>query len=136
VLVAERDRRPVSGEDHTRRRRARNTLRDPGSGFGIAGRLLRAFALPAAVCLLPLGAAAQEVSPAITLDSCANCHGPDLQSPGAIPSLDPANANLIAISLHAFKNGDIAGTIMNRIATGLTDAEIDALAKYLAAQRS
>ena len=134
--MAENDRRPVRGENEAGRRQARNALKDPKSGSNPAGRLMRAFALPAAVCLLPLGVAAQEVSPAVTLDSCANCHGADLQSPGAIPSLDPANTGLFAASLHAFKSGDIEGTIMNRIARGFTDAEIDALAEYLSAQKS
>ena len=81
-----------------------------------------------------LEAGAQELTPAVMVAACASCHGPDLQSSGAIPSLDPLDGAVIAASLHGFKSGEIQGTVMNRIAKGYTDAEIDALVQYFVAQ--
>jgi sulfide dehydrogenase cytochrome subunit len=37
-----------------------------------------------------------------------------------------------ADAMRAYKSGDRAATIMNRIAKGFSDAEIDALARYFA----
>jgi cytochrome c553 len=64
--------------------------------------------------------------------SCWNCHGPGGSSPGDIPSIDGLSAEAIADSLRKFRSGDSEGTIMNRIAKGYTDEEIDALSDYLA----
>jgi len=77
---------------------------------------------------------------------CANCHGPDGRSPGAIPSIAGLPEAELKAKLLAFKSevvpagstassnaGTTAGTtIMNRLAKGYTDDQITALSHYYA----
>jgi sulfide dehydrogenase cytochrome subunit len=83
--------------------------------------------------LLGAGAALADEGQVLAL-SCANCHGPGGHSPGQIPSIDAIAAEEMAAAMRAFRSGEREGTIMNRIAKGYTDAEIDALSAYLAGE--
>ena len=76
---------------------------------------------------------AADASPAMLGNACAPCHGSDGKSPGAIPALSGKSADYIAQRMLEFKAGSRAGTVMNRIAKGYTDAEIAALAQHFAA---
>ena len=94
---------------------------------------MRAVSFLAAVAL-PLtmpGGAIGDTAAALGMP-CWNCHGPGGASPGEVPPLDGMSAAEIAASLRAFRAGEQEGTIMNRIAKGYTDAEIDALSAWLA----
>ncbi len=62
--------------------------------------------------------------------TCMGCHGFDGVSKGAAPSLKSMNATVMSSQMKAFKNDKRPGTIMNRIAKGYTDSEIDAVAQY------
>lgn len=64
--------------------------------------------------------------------NCFACHGPDGHSPGTIPSLDRLDKKRIATDLQGFKSGDLPSTVMGRQAKGYTDAEIEAIAEYIA----
>jgi cytochrome subunit of sulfide dehydrogenase len=66
--------------------------------------------------------------------SCAGCHGPDGRSPGAVPSLNGRGAAAIAAALRAFREGQVPATVMDRIAKGYSDAEIDAVARQIATE--
>jgi sulfide dehydrogenase cytochrome subunit len=68
-------------------------------------------------------------------NACAACHGPDGRSQGAIPAIDGLAAEDFVTVLKAFRAGTRQGTVMNRIARGLDDAEIDATAAYFAGRR-
>lgn len=72
-------------------------------------------------------AAAQSIA-----NNCFTCHGPDGRSPGTIPSLSRLSAERIASNLRGFKNGTEPSTVMGRHAKAYTDAEIDAVANYIA----
>ncbi|MCY4459319.1 MAG: hypothetical protein OXC26_02795 [Albidovulum sp.] len=63
-------------------------------------------------------------------EMCASCHGRDGASSGSMPSLAPLDEESVRLLLEAYRSGEIEGTIMNRIARGLTDAEIASLAEY------
>lgn len=65
-------------------------------------------------------------------NNCFTCHGPDGKSPGAIPGLGRLSAEQIAARLRSFKNGTASSTIMGRHVKAYTDAEIDAVAAYIA----
>jgi sulfide dehydrogenase cytochrome subunit len=65
-------------------------------------------------------------------NSCFTCHGPEGRSPGTIPSISNLSAEEIAAKLRAFKSGAEPSTAMGRLAKGYTDAEMDALASYIA----
>ncbi|MCR4300811.1 MAG: c-type cytochrome [Sulfuricaulis sp.] len=66
------------------------------------------------------------------VNNCFSCHGTDGRSPGAIPSLTGKNADQALLMLKEFKSGQLASTVMNRHAKGYTDAELEAIAKYIA----
>lgn len=78
------------------------------------------------------GAAAGERDSAAIADACATCHGPDGRSSGAIPSIANMPAAELTAAMRAFRDGERAPTLMDEIAKGLSDAEIEALAGYLA----
>lgn len=68
----------------------------------------------------------------ILAGTCFNCHGTEGRSPGAIPSIAGRPEAALRAQLLAFKSESppAATTVMNRLAKGYTDAEIDALARY------
>ena len=67
---------------------------------------------------------------AAVVNACAACHGPDGQGKGAIPSFNTLPKGSIVETLRAFRSGERQGTVMNRIAKGLDDADIEAIAAY------
>jgi cytochrome c553 len=67
--------------------------------------------------------------------SCAACHGTDGKSPGAIPTLAGRPAKELKDALVGFKAGTRPATVMNRLAKGYTDQEIDALADYFSKRK-
>ena len=88
--------------------------------------------------MLPLSAAAADpdtVRGRALTHACAACHGPDGRSQGAIPSIDHLSAEDFIAALKAFRTDARKGTVMNRIAKGVDDAEIRAMAAYLAGRR-
>lgn len=64
------------------------------------------------------------------MNACAACHGPDGRSQGAIPSIHALPKEQLVDSLRAFRSGARQGTVMNRIAKGLSDDDITALATH------
>ena len=73
---------------------------------------------------------------AALVNACAACHGPDGRSQGAIPSFNTLPKDGIVEALRAFRSGERQGTVMNRIAKGLEDADIEAIAAYVATPRN
>ena len=72
---------------------------------------------------------------AALVNACAACHGPGGQSHGAIPSFNTLPKDSIVETLRAFRSGERQGTMMNRIAKGLEDADIEAIAAYVTTTR-
>jgi len=64
--------------------------------------------------------------------ACVTCHGPEGRSQGAIPSLTTLSSADIMIALQAFRAETRPSTVMHRIAKGLDDADITAVATYFA----
>ena len=71
---------------------------------------------------------------AALVNACATCHGPEGRSTGVIPSLRDLTPNALHDSLHAYRSGERAGTVMNRLTQGLDDADIDAITAHFAAK--
>lgn len=67
--------------------------------------------------------------------TCAACHGTDGRSRGAIPSLAGRDRNELARAMRDFREGRRPSTIMQQIAKGYTEAEIEAAAAYFSAQK-
>jgi cytochrome c553 len=68
--------------------------------------------------------------------ACAACHGPDGRSQGAIPALDTLSLEDFRTAMRAFRTEERQGTVMNQIAKGLSEADIEAVATYFAAIQS
>ena len=79
---------------------------------------------------------AAEPSPAMLANACGGCHGTNGASAGpSMPTIGGQSAIAIAEAMKGFKSGDRPATVMGRIAKGYSDAEIDAMSKYLATQK-
>lgn len=66
--------------------------------------------------------------------TCANCHGTNGQSLGGIESINKLPKERLLQKIREFKSGDKPATIMHQIAKGYSDAQMDLIATYLAAQ--
>jgi cytochrome subunit of sulfide dehydrogenase len=68
--------------------------------------------------------------------TCAACHGTDGRAIGgaAWPALAGMPAAKLAAQMQAFKRGERTGTVMPQLAKGFSDAQIDRLAAWFAAQ--
>lgn len=86
-------------------------------------------AAAASAAMMAMPCAAQTLPSSLAL-SCAACHGTDGKSPGAIPTIDGRSVKEMKEALTGFKNGSRPATVMNRLAKGYTDQEIDELAEY------
>jgi cytochrome c553 len=67
--------------------------------------------------------------------SCANCHGTDGVSQGTVPSLAGQSSQDIVAKMKEFKAGTRPATIMQQLAKGYTDDQIERAAAYFAAQK-
>ncbi len=97
---------------------------------------------------LVLGVAALGAAQAQTVDAarlhlrslaatCANCHGTDGHAvPGeSMVHLAGLGKAYIVEQLTAFRDGKRPATVMHQLTKGFTDAQIDAVAGYFAAQQ-
>ena len=68
--------------------------------------------------------------------TCAGCHGTDGSSVGpSSPHIAGMNPEYFVDSMKAYRSDERNPTIMNRIAKGYTDAQIDAMAAFFAKQK-
>jgi len=94
-------------------------------------RAVAATAVLAVFCVLP----AQANEPPLAALSCGGCHGVGSRGAEPVAAIAGRPAEQIVASLNGFRSNDTPSTIMGRIARGYTDAEIAAIAAWLAAQR-
>lgn len=94
------------------------------------------FLVSAVFSLLSFNAQATGVSEsAILANACGGCHGTDGASAGAMPSIKGKKKAFIKQSLLDFRDDKKKATVMNRIAKGYDDKQIDMLAEYFSAQK-
>jgi sulfide dehydrogenase cytochrome subunit len=69
--------------------------------------------------------------------TCANCHGTQGQAVpnAAVPGLAGMPAGYLVEQMKAFKAGTRPATVMHQLAKGFSDAQIDSIAAYYAAQK-
>lgn len=69
--------------------------------------------------------------------SCTACHGTEGRAVAgsAVPGLAGQPAATLAEQVKAFKSGARSGSVMPQIAKGYSDAQIEQLAAYFAAQK-
>ncbi len=94
----------------------------------------------AALCLVAVAGAAQAADPNLGRNlaaTCANCHGTNGNAvKGAgLDSLAGVPKEKTLQKLADFKSGDKPASIMHQITKGYTDAQLDLIATYFAAQK-
>jgi sulfide dehydrogenase cytochrome subunit len=69
--------------------------------------------------------------------TCANCHGTDGKAVegSQVVSLAGLDKNYLVTQMKAFKAGTRPATVMHQISKGYSDAQIDSIATYFAAQK-
>lgn len=68
--------------------------------------------------------------------TCANCHGTDGRSvTKEVAALAGQPKEFLVSQMKAFQEGKRPATVMHQIAKGYTDAQVDLIAGYLAAQK-
>lgn len=69
--------------------------------------------------------------------TCANCHGTQgkAQEGSAVVSLAGLPKDVIVAQMMAFKSGARSATVMHQLAKGYSDAQIEQIATYFAAQK-
>ena len=74
-------------------------------------------------------------SPSMLANTCAGCHGTNGASAGDImPIIGGMEKEYLQTVLSEYKSGERDSTIMGRIAKGYSDAELKAIASYMASQ--
>jgi sulfide dehydrogenase cytochrome subunit len=93
-------------------------------------------ALAAAIGVASIAAAAvasAELPPGAA--ACSGCHPSSTRVTSPVSRLAGVDQAAIVRAMHEFRSGQRAGTVMDRIAKGFTDAEIQAIAAWFASQR-
>ena len=99
----------------------------------------RSWIVASAIAMLAVGADAVAADANLGRDiaaNCANCHGTDGRSRGVVPSLAGQDKAYIVQQMKDFRDGKRPSTIMQQLAKGYTDSQIEAAAAYFAAQRA
>jgi cytochrome c553 len=81
------------------------------------------------------GAVGAAPEPPVGASSCSGCHAAKAGVDTAVPRLAGRKAADIVAEMRAFKTGEKPSTVMGRIAKGLTEAEVEAIAAWYAQQK-
>jgi cytochrome subunit of sulfide dehydrogenase len=72
---------------------------------------------------------------AVMADACSGCHGTDGHSVGAMPAFSNKKLDELKSMLKEYKAGRREPTVMDRIAKGYSDEQLDAIAVYFASRK-
>lgn len=98
-------------------------------------RLGQCLAIATAVVLVA-AASARAASPAPPgASSCSGCHPASAGVDTPVPRLAGRSASDIVAQMQAFRSGQQTSTVMDRLAKGFSDAEIQAIAAWYAQQK-
>ena len=100
--------------------------------------MTRILLLASLMTALSAGARAQGTDPNLgrfIASNCANCHGTNGASIGGMPSLAGRQRAELLQQLKDFREGKRHATIMHQLAKGYSDAQLEAVATYLSAQK-
>ena len=86
------------------------------------------------LCSIAAAAVASAQSPAGAA-SCTGCHPASARVSSPVPRLVGHDRAAIVKAMQDFRSGQRAGTVMDRIAKGFTDDEIQAIAAWYAGQK-
>jgi cytochrome c553 len=88
----------------------------------------------AVVTVLFLSGAAKAADAPPGAASCSGCHPASRSIATPVPRLNSRQAVQIVTAMQEFRTGRRLATVMDRIAKGFTDGEIEAIAAWYAAQ--
>ena len=92
--------------------------------------------LAAAIGFTSIAAAmAASAEPPAGAAACSGCHPASTRVASPVPRLAGLDRTAIVRALQDFRSGARAATVMDRIAKGFTDAEIQAIAAWYATQK-
>jgi cytochrome c553 len=92
----------------------------------------------AAAVAFPLAAFAQGANPNLGRNlaaTCANCHNTNGKSVTGMPSIAGMPKDVMLSTLREYKEGKRPATVMHQHAKGYTDAQLELIAAYYAAQK-
>jgi len=89
----------------------------------------------AAIGLVSIAAAVASAEPPAGAAACTGCHPASTRVTSPVPRLSGLDQAAIVRALQDFRSGARTGTVMDRIAKGFTDAEIQAIAAWYAVQK-
>ncbi|MBD0275615.1 MAG: c-type cytochrome [Acetobacteraceae bacterium] len=95
-------------------------------------RSLRHAVVLAALVLAPAAARAAASPPGAS--SCGGCHAEAGRPDAAVPSIRGRPASEIAAAMRAYAAGERPATVMDRIAKGFSEDEVQAIAAWISAQ--
>jgi cytochrome c553 len=67
--------------------------------------------------------------------ACSGCHAASAKADTPVPRIAGASAPAIVKAMQEFRSGQRPATVMDRIAKGFTDEEVQAIAKWYSAQK-
>ena len=92
--------------------------------------------LAAAIGIASIAAAVvASAEPPAGAASCTGCHPASSRVTSPVPRLSGLDRAAIVRAMQDFRTGQRTGTVMDRIAKGFTDEEIQAIAAWFATQR-
>ena len=80
-------------------------------------------------------AAVASAEPPVGAAACTGCHPASTRAMSPVPRLAGLDRAAIVKAMQDFRSGQRAATIMDRLAKGFTDEEIQAIAAWYSAQR-
>jgi cytochrome c553 len=80
-------------------------------------------------------AVAASAEPPVGAASCSGCHSASARVTTPAPRIAGLDRAAIVKAMQEFRSGQRAATVMDRIAKGFTDEEIQAIAAWYAGQR-
>jgi cytochrome c553 len=93
-------------------------------------------ALAAAIVVASIAAAVvASAEPPAGAAACSGCHSTSVRVNSPVPRLTGLDQAAIVKAMQAFRSGQRIATVMDRIAKGFTDDEIQAIAAWYASQK-
>jgi len=84
--------------------------------------------------MMATGVFAQDLQGRNRAGACTGCHGTEGRSEGAIPPLAGMEKPEFVRLMTAFRDGQQPATVMQQLAKGLDDQQIDVLGEYFASR--
>jgi cytochrome subunit of sulfide dehydrogenase len=135
--------RRASGSARFRSRTKTYSLRDAAAAESktsallgnIAMKLLLVFVCAAIVVGSTTTGLAGSFEPPVGAMACSGCHPEGSGVETSVPRLAGRKAQEIVAQMRALRSGQRGATVMDRIAKGYSDAEVEAIAKWYEAQQ-